>query len=207
MTSARPPGQPTGPPATSPAASPAPGGIDGLREVLRLTVGRWDGIDGSFPYRGLVTVGSAWALLAWARFGAQAVEGPRAVLRFLLVGIYVWLAQAAVVWAVGRLAGRAGRRGPMPGPTRALQFTGLAHQPVVILGLALQIGAILPLPLLFTGLAVATLLAWFPAQLVTAMVSAFGRVDRWSLVAATVAYGGWLALAGRYLLPRIGHLI
>lgn len=185
----------------------SPGGPNGVGHALGLAPRRWDGVDGALPYRGLITVVAAWALLAWARFGSQAIEGPRAVLRFLLVGVYAWLLQAFVVWVTGLAAERTGRAGPRPDPTRALQFTGLAHQPVVILGLAVQLGAVVPLPILFTALAVVALLGWLPGQLVTAMASAFGRLDRWSLAAAVLAYGAWAVLAGRYLLDRVGHLL
>lgn len=196
------------PPTTrsQPSSTTAPPTLPALADLLRLTTDRWLSGRDAYPTRGLITVVSAWALLAWARFGPQVIEGPRAALRFLLVGVYVWLAMAAVVWSVGRLAERLGRRGPRPDPTRSLQFTGLAHQPAVILGLAVQIGALIPVQTPFTILAVATLLLWLPAQLVVAMTAAFGRLDRWSLAAAVAAYGSATALAGRYLLDRVGHL-
>ncbi|MEM9562276.1 MAG: hypothetical protein AAGA93_06660 [Actinomycetota bacterium] len=179
----------------------------GLSNVLRLTPARWDAVDRrELPYRGLMTVVGGWLLMACARFGIQGVTAPRALVRFVLVGVYTWLAMAALVAAVGWLANRRGRPGPQPDVTRSLQFAGLVSQPIVILGFALLIGQVIPVPALFTMLAVLTLLLWLPGLLLAAMASAFGRLDRLALGAAAAAYVLWATTAGRYLLDRVGHL-
>ncbi len=173
---------------------------------LRLRPSRWATIGLDTPERGAATVIGGWLLLAFGRFGLPAVTEPRALLRFVLVGVYVWLAMAVVVWLVGRAARAAGRTGPVPDLARSLHFTGLAHQPAVVLGALLLLGQVVPAIWPFTIVAVLTLVVWLPGLLVAAMVSAFGRLDRSSAGAALAAYLLWAALAGRYLLDRVGHL-
>lgn len=185
-------------------------GVMGLADALRLDPRRWDVVDASSPWRGLATVAGGWALLAFGRFGLPAVTAPRPVVRFVLVGVYVWLAMAALVWLTARLADRTARtddaRRPAPGATALLQYTGLAHQPLVVLGFALQVGQLLPIRWPATAAAALALVIWLPALLVASLVSAFGRLDRWSLGAASLAWLLWAGTAGRYLLERIGHL-
>lgn len=174
--------------------------------ALRLHPDRWAHLDEPGPTRALATVVGGWALLAWARFGLPGLAAPRPVLRFLLVGVYVWLLLAALAAATGLAAARLGRRGPVPGPERALQITGSAHLPLVVFGAGLLVGQVLWVPSLLTALAVATLGIWLPGMLVAAMAEAFGRADRWSVGTALVLYGCWAGLAGRYLFDRVGHL-
>jgi len=182
------------------------GAVTGWLSGLRLTPTRWATIGVERPERGAATVVGGWLLLAFGRFGLPAVTEPRSLLRFVLVGVYAWLVMALLVWLVGRGARSAGRTRPVPDLARSLQFTGLAHQPAVILGALLLLGQVVPAIWPFTIAAILTLAVWLPGLLLTAMTSAFGRLDRASAGAAFVAYLAWAALAGRYLLDRVGHL-
>ncbi len=143
--------------------------MSGWLYALRLTPSRWEAIVPDAPERGAATVIGAWLLLAFGRFGLPAITEPRALLRFVLVGVYVWLAMAAVVWAVGRTARATGRAGAVPDLTQALQFTGLAHQPTVVLGALLLLGQVVPAIWPFTVGSALTLGVWLPGLLRAAM--------------------------------------
>ncbi|MEL6981546.1 MAG: hypothetical protein AAFO29_03895 [Actinomycetota bacterium] len=178
----------------------------GWRYGLRLDPARWDIIDVTTPWRGLATVVGGWLLLAFARLGIPAAGAPRALLRFLLVGIYVWLAMAVVVWLIARLADRIRPVPGAPGFTPSLQVTGLVSQPLVVFGFVILLGQVVSAQWPFTIAAVLAALVWLPGLLVAGLASAFGRLDRFSVAAAGTAYLVWLAGAGRYLIDRVGHL-
>lgn len=183
-----------------------PVGGDGWRYALRVAPGRWDGVDVAALERGGATVAGGWLLLAFARFGIPVVTQPRAPVRFVLVGVYTWLAMAMLVWLLGRLGAAVGRSGPAPDLTRSLQFTALAHQPLVVLGSLLLVGQVVPVIWPFTVIAALTLGVWLPGMLVASMISAFGRFDRSSAGAGALVYLLWAGVAGRYLVARVGHL-
>ena len=201
--------------------------------MFRLTTGRWLELSppGNPPrlVKPTAIVIGTWLLLAWNRFGFQGLSSPRAITRFVLVGVYGWLGLALVVLLGGVALSRIDGRGP-PGAidrARALQMTGLAHQPLLILGFVLQVLSAIPIPGLATTIAFATFLLWLPG-----VFSASGRallgaqnhglpVPRnrgsrrarqrssrpFSWLVGLVAYLGWLSTAGRYLQAQLGHLI
>lgn len=188
------------------------GPLAGTRHTLRLSRARWEAIVDVDPTRAIATVVGGWLVAAWGRFGIQGLSAPRVLVRFVLVGVYGWLLLTAVVWAVGWLAGRRAARSGVAPPTapsaaRILQLTGLCHQPLLVVAIAVQFGQLVPLPALFRILAVVAFGLWLPAMLVTALGSAFRPSTRGAIVAAGAGYLVWLATAGRYLLDRVGHLV
>ncbi|MEL7208061.1 MAG: hypothetical protein AAGK32_07485 [Actinomycetota bacterium] len=164
----------------------------------------------------LVAVG-AWAVLAWSRFGIQGLLAPRALVRFVLIGFYGWLALAVMIWVIGRLADRSlpstsGPIGRLTGSGVALidivRVTGRAHRPLLVLGVVVQVTALL-LRLNGPGLVVAAvgLGLWMPAMLLGGVGHAFElRPARAALVVAG-PYAGWLLLLAPFLNGQVGHLL
>ena len=188
---------------------PAPLGASGdLLYTLRLTDERWRGLLAGTPAKGALTAGGAWLILAWNRFGFQGISAPRAVTRFILVGIYSWLAVAIVCWLAAVLLDRFGSSseaqatstGSLPDPIRILRVTGMAHQPLLVFAVTLQIGQALPIPWITTVFAVLFVLAWMPAMLCAALASALGRSFVQAIPIAAVGYLVWLLTGGRYML-------
>lgn len=189
---------------------PSPMGSDGSGWTLKIVRRRWDAIAEVELPKAILTVVGAWTLLAWSRFGLQGLSAPRAGVRFVLVGVYAWIAMALILFAIGlarqRLATAPARSSP-PGLTRLLQFVGLAHQPLVVGGFLLQFATILPIPFLAATLAGFTVGFWLPAMLGAAVSSMFDT-DPGPAAALTAAiYLPWLASAGWYLSDRVGHLL
>lgn len=184
----------------------------GSRYLLRLTAARWDAIAPDSPWRAATVVIGAWLIMAWSRFGFQGLTVPRVMVRFVLIGVYGWLGLALVLWVgralVDRLAGGT-THGPGVGgsPIRLLQITGLSHQAVLVLGLAVLIGQAIPIPLVVPALAAFTVVVWIPGALLAATISADGGVRRPSIGVTGLGYLLWLVTAGRYLFDQIEHLI
>jgi len=181
--------------------------------VLRVNKARWEAISppGISPQlvRPAATVIGGWLLLAWTRFGFQGLSAPRVMTRFVLVGVYGWLGLAAILW-LGALLLRP--RDANPGhrhgdPERLLQVSGLAHQPLLAAGIALQITQVLPIPWAGTVIAFVAFLLWLPAMLAAATRAVLDQGLGPSIALTVAAYGAWLVTAGRFLLDRLGHLI
>ncbi|MGI9597271.1 MAG: hypothetical protein ACR2QK_14000 [Acidimicrobiales bacterium] len=188
----------------------------GTLHTLRLSRARWDAVVGVEPNKAIAAVVGAWLLMAWGRFGVQGLSAPRAGLRFILVGVYAWLLVAATVYLVGVVAHRfgAGRAGGGGGgrsesfrPARVFQLTGLCHQPVVLTGIAVLFGSLLPFQAPLTVVAYFAIALWLPAMLVAAVQSMLPANRLAATGAGLAGYGVWLATAGRYLLDRVGHLV
>ncbi len=202
---------------TKPADIPTGGPQDWLH-MLRLSPGRWNGFTHAHPVKAAAMVAGSWLVLAWGRFGFQGASAPRAIVRFVLVGVYGWLGLILLslvgLWLLDRLGWR-GKPSTLDDayesltidPIRVAQLTGLAHQPLLILAIAVQIGQAIPIPLVIPFLTIAMFALWFPGQLLNATASAAADSPRRVAPVTAIAYLAWLATAGRYLLDQAGHLI
>ena len=153
----------------------------------------------------LLAVGG-WAIMAWNRLGVLAFTTPRSGVRFVLIGFYAYLGMALAVVAVARLVD------PKPVSTtqlcRTVQVVGLAHQPLLVIGLVVQISALIaPLTSVATVAAWLTFGLWMPAMLVGAVRWTRDISTPQALMIVSVPYLLWLATAGRFLLDRVGHLV
>jgi hypothetical protein len=145
-------------------------GLSGGAWMLRLTTARWESIPPAPPLKAAATVIGSWLVLAWGRFGFQGIASPRALTRFVLVGVYGWLAVAAVAWLGSVLLARVRDERRPADPVRVLQVTGLSHQPLLVFGVLLQVGQLAPIPGLMTVVAVLTIALWAPAILAAAVL-------------------------------------
>lgn len=194
--------------------TPAGGGVArrlaGVATTMGVSPASWDrqGETTVKPAAALVLGG--WAIMAWSRFGAQGLTSPRPGVRFVLIGFYAWLALAVVVWLIGRFAvGRADRSSDdRPSLLRIVQFAGLAHRPVILLGFVIQFAAVL-LRLDGPGLVLAVVAfgLWMPAMLVAAARSAYDLPTARAAALVALPYLAWLATAGRFLRDQVGHLL
>lgn len=185
--------------------------------TLRLSPERWDqiGIPPLLKAAGIVAGG--WLLMAWSRFGFQGVAAPRAGTRFVLVGVYGWIGLAAVLWLGASLGRRTnGTPGPPVNNVKRLDWkslsdimpvVGLAHQPVVVAGVAMQVAQALPIPRLTTVLFAVSFLFWMPAMLAAAAASVLSVPRRQAAAIAIVGYSAWLATAGWFAYDQLAHLI
>ncbi len=187
---------------------PAPGAPPGSLYFLRVSPDRWDDMEIDHLGRPAATVLGAWALLAWARFGPQLIDDMRAVLRFVLVGVYGWLALSVLIFLALRVLNR--RTDGLDPTPLSLEATtakvGLAHQALAVGGFAMQIFQILPFPIVTSVIAVTSVI-WMGAQLTGAVASLQQR--QWLATAplAMTAWLAWLAVIGTYLWSRLGHLV
>lgn len=172
--------------------------------LLRLDADTWRNLasTGSFAGAALVAIG-AYALLAFDRFGVQGVTDPRATVRLLLVGFYGWLWLGGAAWLIARFALPSGAAFPV-----VLRLYGNAHLPIVIVGIAIQIFAIvaqmLGPALVVAGFAFAF---WMPAMLVGATRELFGLDTRRAVIVIGGPYLVWVVIVGRWLTTQLGHLL
>ncbi len=192
---------------------PAPGRPPGSLYFLRISRDRWDDMEIDHLGKPTATVVGSWTLMAWVRFGPQLIDDIRAVARFVLVGVYGWLALSLLIYLAARfVAGRlsaqqeSGPVGAPPGLEATVAKVGLAHHALAVGGFAIQILQILPIALLTSLVAVASVI-WMGGQVVAAVASLQQR--RWidSTPAALTAWLAWLAIVGTYLWDRLGHIV
>ena len=157
----------------------------------------------------------AWAVMAWNRFGSQGLLAPRAGVRFLLIGFYTWVGLALTLWLGLKLASWLTSRSretaevdKPPPPSLIIQLSGLAHRPLLVVAVVIQLLSLI-VPGTGPGGVVAAigLGLWMPAMLVSGLMWARPQpVLRAALIVA-LPYLAWLATAGRFLLDRVGHLL
>ncbi len=171
----------------------------GFAYTLRLNRRRWEDLDDDhLGWPALVVFGS-WLILSWARFGSHAITAPRAVTRFVLVGVYGWIGLTVVFWLVARF------RGPVTLQSGAAAV-GRAHQPLLFAALTLQIFQILLVGPLNTLLAIGAAV-WMAGQVNGALAFHQRRPAFSALPGALAVWIPWAATAGYYLWLRLSHLI
>lgn len=166
----------------------------------------WEQVDSDRLIGAVLLAVGGWAIMAWNRLGVLAFTTPRSGVRFVLIGFYAYLGMALAVWAVARLVD------PKPVSvaqlSRTVQVVGLAHRPLLVIALVVQVSALIaPLASVATVAAWLTFGLWMPAMLVGAIRWAREiSIAQASLIVA-VPYLLWLLTAGRFLLDRVGHLV
>ena len=186
--------------------------IDTFPIFLRIDKGTWSRISETTLPRRALTILAAFALSAWNRFGSQAFLGPRAPVRFILTGIYGWLALSFLVWLVGTrfdndLVGDWWRT-----LQRTAASVSVAHFPLIILGFYIAtLGNFIRNPWPGTVLAVVVFTVWIPTLLARALQHIvpieLGRDRPKALLAIAVPYLLWLLWIGRFLNQQVGHLL
>lgn len=181
---------------------PAP---PGWPHTLRIVPSRWNAVTELQLRWAIATVLGSWFLLSWGRFGLQGLAAPRALTQFMLVGVYGWIGMSAGLWVLGAIDARRQGQG-LPDPARVLQLVGLAHQPLVVLGVVIQVAQLIPAALVPTVAATIILAAWLPAMLVAVARALFDWSIPFGVGATVLVYGGWFLGTGRFLIERVGHL-
>jgi len=151
-----------------------------------------------FPGRAM-TVFFAYAIFIWNRFGILSVSSPRAPLRFLLIGLYSWMALALIAWFASQ---------------RTIHFrsaataTAIIHIPLVALGFFMAIVAGFA-RILGPGfiLAVLVVCLWMPALLVRLFSVMAGWRLRDSIVGAILVQALWMLGPGWFIYRQVGHLL
>jgi hypothetical protein len=78
-------------------------------------------------------------ILALTRLGGLVVDAPRAVLRLMLVGVWGWVGLSVAIWLT--ITATSGSAGARPGLVHTLAIAGIAHAPVVALGMVVFVSA------------------------------------------------------------------
>lgn len=172
--------------------------------ALRLDRSTWRRMEAAVSPAGAgLIVMAAYVMVAFDRFGMQAVLEVRAVARVMLVGFYGWVWLVGATWVIVRSA-----FGFLGSPARLAPLMGHAHLPLLLLAVLIQFGSV---ALNFTGVAVWPAvfagLFWMPAMLVSATATIADLNFRAATVAVTGPYLVWLALVGRSLWTQLEHLL
>lgn len=188
------------------------GTVNAVPRLLGLDASKWARVGPGSFWSALTLVTMASFLMALNRFGGLIVDTPRSFLRLTLVGVWGWLGLAGSIWlvesAVRAVGGRRDEGVSTPSLQLAVVAVGLAHTPLLALGMVILVAAGL-LEILGPGFVAAVFVFgfWFPTVLIAATSHTY-RLDpfRASLV-VLVPYLLWLALIGRHLLDRVQHLL
>lgn len=183
-----------------------------VRRVLGLDRDRWARLGPMSMWPATVLAVGASLVMAWNRFGGVAADAPRAFLRLTLVGVWGWLGLAVAIWLATELVRAVSEREEDDPPPAALERTlalvGLAHAPVLLLGVVIFFSAGL-LQVLGPGMVVAVFVYgfWSPALLVAAVTYALDLRPLVAVVVVSVPYAVWLLVVGRHLLDQVQHLL
>ncbi len=107
-----------------------------LAHAGRVVPEEWEHADRGTMTKPTMIVIGAWVVLAWNRFGPQALSHLGALTRFALVGVDSRLGPAGELWLVTGLRQRGDYRGlePAIAPASLVRLAGLAHQPLLVQG-------------------------------------------------------------------------
>lgn len=180
--------------------------------MLGLDRAKWVRVGPGSLWPGVAFAVSASFLMALNRFGGLIIDTPRAFTRLALVGIYGWLGLSLALWGITTasytIRPRGGGPVEPPGLTHTIAGVGIAHSPVLVLGMVIFAAANL-LQILGPGKLAAMLILgfWFPAALVTA--ARYSHRLSWPRAVATavVPYLLWLLVVGRHLMGQVEHLL
>ncbi len=186
--------------------------MNAVPRILGLDAVKWARVGPGSIWSALTLVTTTSFLMALNRFGGLIVDTPRSFLRLMLVGVWGWLGLAGAIWLVEGAARTIGdgRDGGVSVPSlqMAVAAVGLAHTPVLALGLVILVAAGL-LEILGPGFvsAVFVFAFWFPAVLSAATSHTLRLSPVHALLVVLVPYLLWFAIIGRHLLDRVQHLL
>ena len=151
----------------------------------------------------VATAIGSFAFFAFDRFGFQAFIAPRATTRILLVGLYGWLGLSAATLLLAHRVTSA-----RVSFVEVVRIFGYAHLPLLILGFAIQLVAVVT-QVLGPSLIVAifAFAVWMPASLIAATRYLFEVDVGRSIKIVLPPYAVWALLIGAYLWRQIGHLL
>jgi len=180
--------------------------------LLGLDAAKWARVGPDSLWSAIALVATASFVMALNRFGGLIVDTPRSFLRLMLVGIWGWLGLALATWlivsGVRTLQGGRDEAGPPPSLQINVAALGLAHTPMLALGIVILVAAGL-LEVLGPGFVAAVFVFgfWFPAGLIAATAHANRLAPLRAALVVAVPYLIWMSIIGRHLLDRIQHLL
>jgi len=179
---------------------------------LGLDEARWSYVGPASLGSAAIRVVAASLLFALSRFGGLVLDSPRAFTRMTLVGVYGWLGLTAGVWlgvaVLGAVTGATNNAAQPPSLQHSGSAVGLAHMPLLILGVVIFAAGGL-FEILGPGLVAAAFVLgfWFPAALVAATRSAYQLSLTRAAAVLALPYLLWLAIVGRHLMTQVQHLL
>jgi hypothetical protein len=186
--------------------------VRAIPRLLGLDAAKWARVGPESLWSAVALVATASFVMALNRFGGLIVDTPRSFLRLMLVGIWGWLGLALAIWLIINGARTLQSDRDEAGPPPSLQINvaalGLAHTPVLALGIVILVAAGL-LEVLGPGFVAAVFVFgfWFPAGLIAATAHANRLAPLRAAVVVAVPYLIWMSIIGRHLLDRIQHLL
>jgi len=188
------------------------GTLRAVPRLLGLDASKWARVGPDSLWSAIVLVATASFVMALNRFGGLIVDTPRSFLRLVLVGVWGWIGLAIAIWLVVRgtraVQGDQAAAGPPPSLQVNVAAVGLAHTPVLALGIVIFVAAGL-LEVLGPGFVAAIFVFgfWFPAGLIAATAHVNRMAPVRAAVVVAVPYLIWMSIIGRHLLDRIQHLL
>ena len=171
---------------------------------------RWVRVGPTSLLPAMATVLLASGLIALNRFGGALVDAPRSFMRLALVGVWGWLGLGSAIWLGAALLSRSasGSRGSTSRPRETLVVVGLAHLPILALGVVILVAAGL-LQWLGPGLVatVFVLAFWFPAGVTMATAHVHGLAPFRALSVVALPYLAWLGVVARHMIGQVQHLL
>ena len=168
---------------------------------MQLDKTTWDTIEYQEVPGRILTVIFAYAILVWNRFGLLTFTAPKAPARLFLVGIYSWLALAAVVWLASRWHRQVRWRDAAIATAIAhVPLIGMAFFMAIVVGFARWTG-----PGVFVAIFVVGW--WMPALLFRAFRDLVGMEPPKALLAAIGLQALWIVGPGLFLHSQVGHLL
>jgi hypothetical protein len=177
--------------------------VNAVRHAMRLDDQRWEDAKLTPLWSAALLPIGASLLITFIRFGPLVIDAPRAFTRMMLVRGGGWLGLAAGTWLLSRRV----TDGQLSLSSTAAAVA-TAHTPVLIFGVVVLVaGGFADLQGPGFIAAVGVFGFWFPASLWMAAQSTSGLAAAKSFIVMFVPYVAWLAIVGRHLNDRIGHLL
>ena len=144
----------------------------------------------------ILTVLFAYGILVWNRFGLLTFTSPKAPARLFLIGIYSWLALAAIVWIASRQQVR-WRDAAIATAIAHVPLVGLAFFMAIVVGFARINGPGVIFAIFVVGM-------WMPAILARTFRDLVGWHPPKALLAAIGLQTLWILGPGLFLLSQLG---